>query len=135
MIIILFIESIIIIAMKVKTFNTVFTVLAILFLGYSIVCAILLSRQGDVHDEHMTWYVWVWVAFGIGIIVWMLYYGSKSEYLLTERKKKVYHLYGMDDDCNHCAYLIDNGDCSNKIGCPKFRYDDYPDDVGDKNLM
>jgi hypothetical protein len=131
MIIILFIELIIIIAMKVKTFNTVFTVLAILFLGYSIVCAILLSRQ-DVMFEHMTWYVWVWVVYGVLFIAWMLIVGSRSGML--NKGNQVHHLYGMDDKCcNHCVYILDNGDCSYKAGCPLFT--DYPDDVGDKNLM
>jgi len=76
--------------MKTKTFNLVFSMLAILFLMYSIVCAVLAMH--DEPDGVMPWYIVIWIVYGIGVIVWSLYYGNKAE------DKQVYYLNETDHD-------------------------------------
>jgi hypothetical protein len=100
--------------MKVTTFNRVISVLMILFLGYSIVCAILASRLEPMGD--MPWYVIVWLIAGLCIIVWALYYGNKSE-------KQVYYLDESEEVRSRWPGLTEE----------EINYNgpDYPDDVPD----
>ena len=94
--------------MKVRTFNRVFTVLVILWLGYSIVCAIVCA--GLEKTGHMPACVIVWIVVSLLFIVWMLICGAVKD------KKKVYHLKDNDDPCANCAYLYNADDCHN-YGC------------------
>jgi len=109
--------------MKTKTFNLVFSMLAILFLMYSIVCAVLAMH--DEPDGVMPWYIVIWIVYGIGVIVWSLYYGNKAEdkqvYYLKDDVDTLRASYGTSCTCTSCsqalkckfafdAYNID-GDC------------------------
>ena len=116
--------------MKTSTFNRVLCVLVILWIGYSIVCAILATRENIYTKQGMPWYAVVWVAYSLGVIVWFLVMGSRNE-------RKVYHLSdGMDNDCYHCIFYSPcDGVCKDADFCSKLSGIDYPDDVGDKNLM
>jgi hypothetical protein len=99
--------------MKVRTFNIVFTVLVILFIGYSIVCAVL-----AVHSEpldSMPWYAVVWIAYAVLSSVWLLIVGSRDT-----SKKQVYHL--KDEDS--IQWLHDPNDEEFWMNYP-----DYPDYV------
>ena len=71
--------------MKTSTFNRVFSVLAILFLGYSIVCAILAVHSEPI--EGMPWYAVVWIAYAVLSSAWLLIVGSRNT-----GKKQVYQL-------------------------------------------
>jgi len=109
--------------MKTKTFNLVFSMLAILFLMYSIVCAVLAMH--DEPDGVIPWYIVIWIVYGIGVIVWSLYYGNKAEdkqvYYLKDDVDTLRASYGTSCTCTSCsqalkckfafdAYNID-GDC------------------------
>jgi tellurite resistance protein TehA-like permease len=108
--------------MKTKTFNTVFSVLAILFLGYSIICAILASHEEP--DGIMPLYIVIWIVYALLFIAWMLYYGNKHE-------KKVYYLqdpvsdkFTAQDYVNSFGTTCTCTSCSQALKC-KYAFDAY----------